>query len=137
MKTKLVTVAPSAKVPLEIHRSFRGGRNPYKYNPHHSHVMMSKSLPFFRSSAGSYIHRVRSGVHFYDDGEYTHTALAFWCGMCGFAGSSKRHKGGGQFFETPPPGTEVCATCEGRAIGAGQIGSHKINGRVVKFSPRR
>lgn len=96
------------------------------------HAMMPivKSLPYWRSSQGSYVHRVRSGTIYFHDRKPSHTALGLWCGMHGFIG----RKGG--LMAEPPPTATICATCEGRAIGAGQTESRMICGRVVKFAPR-
>lgn len=125
-------ISTNGKVRLE-----RREENPRAWkNPRSSTIILSQSLPYFRSSVGTYLHRVRSAMHYLWDGEYKHTALRFWCGMSGFAGSSKRHKGGGHFFAQAPSDSIICATCEGRAIGAGYAESHKINGRTVKYSPR-
>jgi hypothetical protein len=37
--------------------------------------------------------------------------------------------------ENPSLGRVVCATCQGRAFGAGQLGSHKVNGQMSRFKP--
>ena len=92
---------------------------------------MDLALPYYLSRRGKYVHRVRYGYHFWRDGKYTHAAVTFWCGNNGFIG----HKG--RLLATVPPGAVLCATCEGRAIGAGQNGSRRINGREVCYSPRR
>jgi hypothetical protein len=111
--------------------------NPYAYqNPRSGIITLSKSLPYFRSSVGNYMHRVRWAQHHLFDGEYKHTAIRMWCGQVGFAGSKEMHRGGGHFFSLVPNDAVICATCEGRAIGAGQDGSHKINGRIVRYAPR-
>jgi len=94
-------------------------------------VNLTKSLPFYKSEQGKYVHRVRSGRMYFDYTCLSHTAVSLWCGGNGFIGKK------GKLYEEPPNGFPLCATCEGRAIGAGQIGSHKILGRIVKFSPRR
>ncbi len=95
------------------------------------------ALPYFRTPYGTYIHRVRSGAMHEWDGELSHVHFRFWCGGAGFA----QHRVGrkvrpGELFAQAPEGAILCATCEGRAIGAGMEGSHKINGRMVRFSPR-
>lgn len=50
--------------------------------------------------------------------------------------SRRKARKGGFLFEHAPEGEVLCATCEGRAIGAGQDDSHQINGRMVRFAPR-
>lgn len=42
-----------------------------------------------------------------------------------------------KFFDVPPDRAIHCATCEGRAIGAGKDGARIIAGRTVLFSPRQ
>ena len=98
--------------------------------PEHEEYNLKKSLPFFKSNYGEYVHRVRSARTFFRYQELSHTAVHLWCGMSGFIGRK------GKLYEEPPAGSPLCATCEGRAIGAGQLGSHKILGRIVKFAPR-
>ena len=104
--------------------------------PGHTELSITSALPFFQTPYGAYVHRPRSGTLFYRDGEYHHTAISFWCGGTGFMGGNKKAKPDGRFFEELPANAVLCATCEGRAIGAGQTGSHQICGRVVRFSPR-
>lgn len=88
------------------------------------------SLPFYKSRKGKYIHRVRSAdVHWWN-GEVQHVSIHFWCGSYGFL------NGKGMLIDSAPINEPVCATCEGRAIGAGTDGAPIINGRLVKFSPR-
>ncbi len=94
--------------------------------------VLVRSLPFFQTASGKYIHRVRSANMHLWDGQPKHTALSLWCGMTGFLGGKRA----GSVFADPPLNGPLCATCEGRAIGAGQTESRLICGRVVKFSPR-
>jgi hypothetical protein len=77
---------------------------------------IAKSLPFVESRMGRYTHRVR-------------------CANLGMSFCISERKG--RFVEEPSPGYVVCATCEGRAIGAGQLGAREIAGREVMFAPRR
>ncbi len=95
---------------------------------------IKRSLPYFRSAFGEYVHRIRSGQIYFWDGEYSHTALHLWCGMSGLL-SLKRHSKN-RIIESPSPHDVVCATCEGRAIGSGQTGSRTIADQMVRFSPR-
>lgn len=96
-------------------------------------VEVKQALPFFRSHSGMYVHRIRSGaIHFWC-GVYSHTSFSMWCGVNLF--SSKKHPRSKLMVE-PESDAILCATCEGRAIGAGQTDSHQICGRFVKFSPR-
>ena len=98
---------------------------------------MTKSLPFFQGKPGSYVHRIRSGHLFFRKGEFSHSAVSFWCGGNGFPNHSKgsrRHNG--QMLGEPPAGSVLCATCEGRAVGSGLLGAPIICGRPVRFAPR-
>ena len=100
--------------------------------PHFDSVAVKKSLPYAESSGGEYTHRVRSARLHWMSGYGSHMSISCWCGMSLLVG--KRHKG--QFVAEPSFGRPMCATCEGRAIGAGVDGSHKINGRMARFQPR-
>lgn len=104
-------------------------RQVWAFNKHVSHILLSASLPFWQSRTGTYTHRIRSGeVHLWN-GRPTHTTFQLWCGMTGSSGR-------GRLMSEAPADAIVCATCEGRATGAGQLGAHIINGRFVRFSPR-
>jgi hypothetical protein len=101
-------------------------------------------LPFYRSDSGVIYHRVRSlTIHQLVSSEgpvYSHTSVQFWCGNSGFIDRGcdlrRRRRSAGRLYETIDSSTPLCATCEGRAIGAGQIDSGKINGRPVIYRPR-
>lgn len=93
-----------------------------------------RCLPFFLSRMASRAHRVRSGLHF-DSGRLTHASYSLWCGQTGLIDDWPKHRGNALHAD-PPARVPVCATCEGRAIGAGQLPSHKIAGRFVLFTPR-
>lgn len=104
-------------------------RKAWAFNEHVGHILLSAALPFYKSKAGTYTHRVRSGeVHLWD-GKPTHTTFSLWCGMSGSSGK-------GTLMLEAESDAVVCATCEGRATGSGQLDSHVINGRFVRFSPR-
>jgi len=104
---------------------------------------ISRTLPYFWKGAGHYVHRVRSGtIHFTDwdcrnrtpmELKMTHISFNFWCDGVGFAGTRNRE---GKLYSAAPETGVVCATCEGRAIGAGQTDSRMICGHMVKFAPR-
>ena len=89
-------------------------------------VAVTRALPFCRSTRGrhgQYIHRPRS-ARIYPDGRI---GITYWCG----AGCTA-----GRFMADPGPHKVVCGTCEGRAIGAGQISADDIAGRPLAFSPQ-
>ncbi|MFI8294474.1 hypothetical protein ACIGCZ_00855 [Streptomyces nigra] len=78
---------------------------------------------FVRTRGMSRWHRPRSGVRFTNRDR---TVYGCWCG----------YGVGGAFLsaDEPPAGEPVCATCEGRAAGAGQDDSP--TGRPLIFNPR-
>jgi len=115
----------SVQVDLEI-RHDRHALN------HVASTPVKRSPPFAESPKGAYTHRVRYATLYRVGDSVPHMSIGLWCGMtlC----ISKRKPG--RFVSEPSRGRPMCATCEGRAIGAGRDGSHKINGRMAKFSPR-
>lgn len=92
-------------------------------------LIVRRSLPFVTSlrRTATLTHRVRS-ARIYPGGSLAVTA---WCGQ-GFTVAPGRAELGAE----PHPGYPVCATCEGRAVGAGQITSDVIVGHPVVFTPR-
>lgn len=82
---------------------------------------------FVRTRNMSRWHRPRTGVQY---GE--RTIYGAWCGYS--IGGSER-AGGFLAAEQPPTGELVCATCDGRAVGAGQE-QDGPDGRALVFSPR-
>lgn len=128
------------KVPLIIREkipNFDVDRPDYK-TEHITHA-----LPFYRSNSKkfgvAYVHRIRSGRHhcyrnrITQEMEYSHTSLSLWCGGCGGIGGKDPR---GQIFAEAPEKSVFCATCEGRAVGAGMYGARLINGRFVLYKPR-
>lgn len=103
-------------------------------------IVVSKMLPFYRSyfgNRGAYVHRIRHATHFRSSlGEYHHTGLTMWCGSIGSVGGSGIWRPKGELFSEPPDNAVHCATCEGRAIGAGRAGTREIAGKPVMFKPR-
>lgn len=118
-------------------------RRPIKPGGGIREITVKAALPFVLSGGGKYVHRVRSATfHQYFSsfrGEWeTWLAVRCWCGTSLNIGGSRR-KGkplGSRMLHEPGITDVVCATCEGRAIGAGLCGAPVIAGRVVKFSPR-
>lgn len=97
----------------------------WSFNQHVSSMELTRSVPFFRTHSGSYIHRVRSAYLSFWDGKYKSTVVRFWCGSAGFLTAKPKHKYS-RFMEVPEEGFPICATCESRMIC----------GRIVQFSPR-
>jgi len=95
-------------------------------------ISLTKSLPYYKSndSNAKYYHRVRYGARHHVMNK-THYSASFWCGSHGLIGEK------GRLSAVVPNGEVLCATCEGRAIGAGLDGSRIINGKKVMYSPRR
>ena len=98
-------------------------------------------LPFYQREGNGYVHRVRHADSHYDGktGLLRHTSVGFWCGSHGFiypAGKWNRKHAYAVVCSQPSLGRVVCATCEARAIGSGQVGSGKIGDHFVKFRPR-
>ena len=102
-------------------------------NPNYSkHAKSVKfALPYYKSRAGKYFHRVRCAQNHWRNGELSHTSVGFWCGNGGFIGEK------GKLYAKVPECGVLCATCEGKAIGAGLDGERKINGKEVMYSPLR
>lgn len=101
---------------------------------------ISASLPFYQREGGGYVHRARSGyLHYDNQGRNTHTSISFWCGATGFLypkGKQDPKKSPASMVESPNPGRVVCATCQARAHGSGQVGTGKLGDEFVKFHPR-
>ena len=104
-------------------------------NPDARNVYASKSLPFAESGAGRYTHRVREFcvINMHAPTFAPHAAASCWCGVTILIGSKPKQRGNSL---VSVPSRVLCATCEGRAIGAGQLGAQEIAGQPVMFSPR-
>lgn len=115
--------------------NYRGGkanritrhRSAWQY-PQRINIAITGGLPFYRKARGEYVHRIRSGEHYYFSGGYFTSCLRFWCG-----GETRSEEG---LLADPGEKAIFCATCDGRARGAGQLETRMICGRFVKFSPR-
>lgn len=99
--------------------------------PGHAITDLLKAQPFYRSNRGPYFHRVRFAEAYWRDGQLSHIAITYWCGNRGFLGEK------GRLYGKIPEGEVLCAICEGKAIGAGMVDGGRINGRPVKYSPRK
>ena len=110
--------------------------NPYRNEaPEDKTLMLSHALPFFQPGDGRLFHRVKSGRIYRRRGEYSHTSITYWCGNNGSMSRPDARRTG-QLFAELPERAILCATCEGRAIGAGLDGLREINGRRVLYRPR-
>ena len=89
-------------------------------------------LPFITGQAGTYVHRVRYAQAYYDGSTLTHMAFECWCGQGALMSDRKKSR----LYSDPPQDRYMCATCEGRAIGAGLTESRTIAGRELMFRPR-
>lgn len=103
-------------------------------------VPLRAALPYYQRDGDGYVHRVRSGHLHYSirTGEHTHTSVHFWCGATGFlypAGKQNPKHRPAVITASPSPTRTICATCEGRAIGAGQVPGRAADGRVLQYRP--
>jgi len=92
---------------------------------------VKRSRPFADSLGSTYVHRVRHVLLHNSLGE-GHLSVSCWCGYSIII--ARRRKG--RLIETPTEGKPMCATCEGKAVGAGMDGERVINGREVMYQPR-
>lgn len=96
-----------------------------------SHVLeVLKTGPsFVRSRNGRYWHRPRSGVRLVALGNLLpeRTSYHLWCGQIAHASRIITR-------QAPPMDLPVCGTCDGRALGAGQIPSE--TDYATEFTPR-
>lgn len=91
-------------------------------------IQVKRILPFCMSPLGTRMHRCRTGVIYPPllEGRSARLVPHAWCGV------SATH-----FALFAEPGEfEVCGTCEGRAIGAGQIPAPPDFDYGLLFSPR-
>lgn len=93
----------------------------------------SRALPFVESGAGEYTHRTRQ-VTVHSVLGRMHMGVRAWCGMTLLISPPKKK---GRLVAAPGHGRPLCATCEGRAIGAGLLGAREIAGRQVIYRPMR
>lgn len=96
-----------------------------------THNAIKKSLPFLESFRGYYAHRVKHVTMQTFNGK-SHFIVKVWCGASFCNGGNG--KGQTYFIEQPTNNRPICATCEGRHIGAGMDGDRKINGRKVMYN---
>jgi len=96
-------------------------------------IYAKRSLPFVEPIRGNYAHRVRSVAYYTSNSASRppHAAVKCWCGQTILVGG--RRDGAHLVADVTLP---ICATCEGRAIGAGQVGAREIAGRPVMYSPK-
>lgn len=103
-------------------------------------MRVTKCLPFYRRGPLRLVHRVREAYMFYANRKPSHMSVKFWCGNQGSIGGQRRRGGRGEdnpsLFAIAPDPAVFCATCEGRAVGAGMDGAREIHGRTVLFRPR-
>lgn len=91
---------------------------------------VKRALPFAIGLRGEYVHRVRYCTY-HDIHARPHLSVSCWCGMSLIINSKR-----GRLLAEPSENRPMCATCEGRAIGAGLLGSREIAGKFVMFRPR-
>lgn len=136
-------------------------RERYSSNPTScTSAPVTATLPFYRSllTPRAYVHRVRSArllEHFdteWRQGRQQRTSSTpatrslstrLWCGQTGHVRLAVLNPRSvwargrrGELLAEPPAGADVCATCEGRAVGAGYPSAILIAARPVLFMPR-
>lgn len=83
---------------------------------------IKRMAPFLLKSSGR-VHRVRSAqLHYHDADCWSslwHVSVSLWCGGTGFLHRRRTGNGPDLLRFEPPEGMPICATCEGRAVGAG------------------
>jgi len=102
-------------------------------------VRAKSALPFFATRRMSRFHRVRSLTTFYHWDKYDsfknpyvhHVSVHAWCGQ-----ATSLDKGA-MLREEPLDSWPVCAMCEAKAMGAGQVDSKTLTGRTLIFTPRK
>lgn len=97
---------------------------------------LKTSMPFLQTKPGMPLHRVRSGILFWNAGRYSHTAVHLWCGTGAFPGSSKKRREA-RFRAGPATDEKVCTFCEARATAAGKPTSETLAGHPVTLGTSR
>lgn len=90
------------------------------------------SLPFVESASGTYTHRPRSATLHTILGK-SHLAVSCWCGMTILVSERRKNR----LLDHPTPGRPMCASCEGRVIGALGVDDFRINERLVRYAPKQ
>lgn len=96
-------------------------------------VAIKTALPFAESIRGRYAHRVKHVSMYTSQKEKSHFIVKVWCGASFCVGGGG--KGWIRLLKEPSNGNPICATCEGRYIGAGMDGERVINGKNVMYMP--
>lgn len=100
--------------------------------PGHLAVPVKKIVPFYKSTLGTHVHRIRYAHNHWRQGVYSHCAMTLWCGNCGLAGGRGREAV--RLLADPPADAIFCSMCEVRTTLAGLPGAAAILKREVKFS---
>lgn len=98
--------------------------------PNHTIKSIKKSLPLIESPRGHYSHRVRFVDMHTNSDKKSWFSVKVWCGMSFNTGGTR---GETYFISIDQLDRPICATCEGRFIGAGLDGDRVINGRKVMY----
>lgn len=83
-----------------------------------------RSFPFYANPRGQLIHRVKSAVTIFDNGEPSHISVRYWCNNGSTAGADG-------FAEFPPEERLLCVPCERNAVDHGQPTADELAGRHV------
>lgn len=92
---------------------------------------LAEGPPYSWTHPGQYAHRIRSAST-YSAPWGTWVSAVMWCGQ-------GRRLDEGLTGDQPPEGFEVCATCEARAVGAGQSSDviAVAEGATIMFRPHK
>jgi hypothetical protein len=104
--------------------------------PGYRFASLDHAPDFVWADASLMIHRPRSATVVSRGGRHAQTTYRAWCGQVFIVFPGKPEASARLSPNPPKAGKPFCATCEGRAAGAGQAGTGKFNGRPVLFRPR-
>lgn len=114
----------------------KGWHNPALKRPE----QITRCRPYWQGPKNGYVHRVRSASLYYGILEQTrtYTVVNLWCGSSGYVRSDSRgraRKTGGYLIDHVENHGPLCATCEGRAVGAGFDSDFTSIAHPLIFSP--
>ena len=103
----------------------------YDYQDRTTKTLVLSGPTYAWTTPGNYVHRIRT-ANDYEAPWGAWRSATMWCGQ-------GRRIESGHTGDSPPEGFKVCATCEARAVGAGQQSSviAVAEGSDLIFMPRR
>ena len=103
------------------------------------HIALTKCLPFYRTrqkpnkNRPRLTHIVRTGKIINGVFGRKHMSFSLYCGQIGSISADRPR---GILLKELERGEVMCATCMGKAVGAGKFGVRMIKGKPVLFSPK-